>query len=132
MVRLTYEEERRLNENIAIGMLIVSLPTFLLLYYVIPSPWGKTLTSKRQFYFGPLIPSRISWFVFESPNLIWSYFCWRKRRDDVDSVNQILLLLFVIHYIQRDIVFPLIISKNTKPLPLAVVLAAFFYCSVNG
>lgn len=133
MFGLTHEEEVRLNESIALGMLGISLPIFFVLRYIIPySPWGKTMLSKRQLYLGPFLPPRISWFVFESPNLIWSYVCWKERRQNLDRVNQVLLLLFVIHYIQRDIVYPLLISSNTKPMPLAVVVIAFCYCSANG
>ena len=132
MFSLEYEEELLLNQRVAIGMLCISLPTFLLLYYMIPSPWGKTLLSKRQLYLGPLLPPRISWIVFESPNLGWSYMCWKERRGNLDGVNQVLLLLFVIHYVQRDLVYPLLLSKYTKPMPLVVVIAAFCYCNVNG
>ena len=133
MFNLTYEEEWLLNQRVAQGMIVASLPTFVVLRHLVPSPWGKTMLSKRrQALLGPLLPPRLSWFIFESPNLVWSYLCWSERRQHVDRVNQLLLSLFVLHYIQRDLAYPLILSTNTKPMPLAVVLVAFVYCNVNG
>lgn len=133
MFNLTYEEELLLNERISRAMLLISLPTFFVLRYLVPSPWGKTMLSKRrQAFLGPLLPPRLSWFIFESPNLIWSYICWRERREDLEGINQVLLSLFVLHYLQRDILYPLILSTNTKAMPLAIVMFAFSYCNVNG
>lgn len=133
MFGLTYEEELLLNERIAQGMLLVSLPVFVLLRYFVPSPWGKTLISPtRQARLGPLLLPRLSWFLFESPNLIWSFVCWKERRRNLEASNQILLCLFFIHYTQRAILYPLILSKNTKRMPFEVVASAFVYCNVNG
>lgn len=133
MFNLTYEEELLMNDRISLGMLLASLPAFVVLRYLMPSPWGKTMMSKqKQATLGPRLPPRLSWFIFESPNLIWSYLCWKERREDLDGVNQLILSLFVLHYIQRDILYPLILSTNTKPMPLAVVALAFVYCNVNG
>lgn len=133
MFGMTLHDEFQLNERIAKGMLLISIPTFAILRYVMPSPWGKTLLSKeRQAMLGPTLPPRISWFLFESPNLVWSFVCWSEQRKDMDTANDLLLSLFVLHYIQRAIVYPLILSTNTKPIPLSVVVTAFIFCNVNG
>lgn len=128
MLSLMSEEERLLLERIATGMLLMSIPTFLVLYHIIPAPWGKTLSHKM----GPLLPARAAWAFFESPNLIWSYVCWKHRREKLAYINQFLLLLFVMHYVQRAILYPLFLSNNTNQMPIAVVLCAFVFCNVNG
>jgi hypothetical protein len=128
MFDLSYEEERILHEQIPNGMVYISLPIF-----VIPSLWGKTLaTDQKQWWLGPLLPARISWFVFESPNLVWSYICWQQRRADLSAANVLLLVLFVLHYLRRAILYPVTMSPQTKPMPAAVVLSAFCYCNFNG
>jgi hypothetical protein len=109
-------------------MLLISVLTFLVLYHVIPAPWGKTLSHKV----GPLLPARASWLFFESPNLIWSYLCWRQRRNSLADINQFLLMLFVIHYAQRAIIYPIFLSNNTRKMPTAVVLCGFAFTTVNG
>ena len=125
MFGLSFEDERTLHERIAYAILLQSVPIFIILYWVVPAPWGKTVNTN----FGPLIPARLAWFVFESPNLIWSYICWRR---EMELVNQILLALFVLHYLQRCVIYPLLLSANTTPMPLTVVLAALSFCTFNG
>lgn len=134
MFGLSYDEERLLHEKIAYVMIYVSLPVFLTLYYVLPAPWGKTLAiDSKPWWLGPLLPARISWFVFESPNLVWALICWKQRRQvDMNLASQILLSLFVLHYIRRAIVYPLTMSPKTKPMPAAIVLSAVSYCAFNG
>jgi len=130
----SYEEERLWHEQIACAIIFVSFPQFLTLYFLIPAPWGKTLSLERKpWWLGPLLPARWSWFVFESPNLIWAVVCWYQRGPQTLPIaNIILLSLFVLHYIRRAIVYPLTMSSNTKAMPALVVLAALCYCTFNG
>jgi len=158
MFGLSLEDERIFHERLAWGVIWTSLPCFVVLLWIIPSPWGKTATVPRQQpqtgnkeqqphtatkYLGPLLPAKIAWMVFESPNLIFAYWCWKERPRDsmiTDStttlgglpVNQVLFAIFVVHYIRRAIVYPLQLGKSTKGLPLAVVLSGLVYCSING
>jgi hypothetical protein len=127
MFGLTVEEELHLLDLLAYFIIFLSLPIFLTLTYVIPAPWGKT--SQRRYNLGPCIPARIAWFVFESPNLVWSYVCWKS---ETPRINKLLLLLFVLHYLQRAILYPLRMSPSSKQMPLAVVASAFSFCSFNG
>jgi hypothetical protein len=46
--------------------------------------------------------------------------------------NKILLLCFLIHYINRSIIFPLRMSSDRNPMPLSVMLLAFSFCTWNG
>jgi 3-oxo-5-alpha-steroid 4-dehydrogenase 1 len=132
MFGISIEEEKAFHEQISQGMLVISLPIFLTLYFVLPAPWGKTLSDKHQWFLGPLLPARISWFIFESPNLVWSYVCWRQRRDDVGAMNIFLFSLFVLHYIRRAVIYPIMMSSNTKRMPTVIVLSALCYCCCNG
>lgn len=130
MFGLSHNEEEQLLQRLSMGLLFISIPTFLILYFVIPAPWGKTRASMG--WLGQMLPARLSWIVFESPNLVWAYICGRSKREDLPAMNSFLLLLFVIHYIQRAILYPLCLSRNTKAMPALVVLAAFLFCGVNG
>jgi len=132
MFGLSYEDERDLHHQIALGMIFISLPIFITLYWIIPSPWGKTFSTLQQWYLGPLLPARLSWFLFECPNLVWSFLCYRQVHKTINPVNLLLLTLFIGHYIQRAILYPLLMSSNTKRMPAAVVLSAFSFCNVNG
>jgi hypothetical protein len=138
MFGYSFEEERALHESVAWGMLLMAIPTYITLAHVVPQPWGKTLdtqnTSNNPWYLvaAPMLPARLAWFIFESPNLFWSFMCWKHRRETLPWTNQLLLGLFVLHYIQRSIVYPLLISSHTKRIPSAVVLSATVYTNFNG
>lgn len=92
------------------------------------APWGKTIS----YSFGPLLPARISWFFFESPNLMWSYLCWWNCQHQLPVSNLLLLILFSMHYVQRAVLYPMRMSPNTTPMPLTVVVVAFCFTSFNG
>lgn len=68
--------------------------------------YGRLSNSLAKVYFSP----RIGWFVFEVPNLIWAaYFLFYLK-------NPLTLpyALFIIHYINRDIIYPLRLKSTTK------------------
>jgi hypothetical protein len=71
--------------------------------------------------------------VFECPNLLWSIVCffWRTRRQ-LDRLNALLFSLFVLHYVQRSIFYPLRLKPGRNGIPLATVASAFLYCNING
>ncbi|CAN0034593.1 unnamed protein product, partial [Heterosigma akashiwo] len=52
---------------------------------------------------GPLWNAKLCWILMECPNLLMAAACWRNGREAVKSnkCNQILLLMFVLHYINR-------------------------------
>ena len=77
--------------------LLSSLPTFLITRFIIVAPFGRhvpsssffssnekklnknnqTINSNRyRWWYGPKFNARLSWFLFECPNLIWSCYCY--------------------------------------------------------
>ena len=100
-----------------------------LIYILIQAPWGKTIS----YSFGPLLPARICWFFFESPNIFWIYVCWYNcPHRPLPTSNVLLLILFLFHYVQRTVIYPILMSPNTTPMPATVVLAAFCFTIFNG
>ena len=122
---LTLSVEEDFHWWISITVIVVSLPVFLL-----EIPISKSMSTWR--FLGPSLPARLSWFLFEIPNLIWSAICVIKVDHQLPPTNKLLLSLFVLHYIQRTIFFPLRMSPTAKGMPLAVVLAALVYTIANG
>eukprot|EP01039_Chlorochromonas_danica_P003165 gene3165-3465_t len=115
------------------AMFYCGFATFALLL-LLRVPYGRYSTAKG---WGPLLPAWLAWMVMESPNL-WIPILIYYSRQSVSTnfpgnqrANQVLLTLFLIHYLQRTIIFPLTL-KETKPMPLTVMLSAFFYCLWNG
>ncbi|GAX12692.1 3-oxo-5-alpha-steroid 4-dehydrogenase 1 [Fistulifera solaris] len=126
---LLHLEDPIVHQWVVTGILISSLPTYLALTYI-PETWGKTLTTDSLLArFFPSISAPVAWCFFEIPNLYWSAYYWKA----VSSQQQhILLSFFVLHYVQRSILYPLMLAKSTKRIPLPVVLAAFAFTNCNG
>lgn len=135
--------------------LLSSLPTYLVTRYVIVAPFGRHVPpkprnnggSEYRWWFGPAFDARISWFLFECPNLIWSwYWCWYHRdfdspmrmalSSDYDrpgiSTNIVLASLFTLHYINRAIVYPMRMNTDSHEVPLLVTVCAALITSWNG
>jgi len=117
----------------SISMIIIGTITFIACTFI-TAPYGRYSTDKG---WGFLLPSKLSWFLMESPNLwlppiIYSYMgsieCFSS------GPNKILLGMFIIHYIQRSIIYPVfrISGKNHQPTPVSVTILAFTYCFWNG
>jgi len=152
MFGLSRDDEGLLHDTVAWGMLWLSVPTFLLLYFIAPSLWGKTLSatstsasnmktsgginSAQQLLLptGIFVDARVGWVAFESPNLIWSAVCYAHRDEAVfGPTNALLLTLFVAHYVNRGIVYPLFATgRRRRKLPVEVVLSAAAYTACNG
>ena len=119
------------------GTLYLAPITFLFLRYVFPPNWGKNFKT----LLGPkfIVPPRIGWCLFEIPNIFWAAVCYYQRTQQSTSsqsslplANTILLGLFIGHYINRAIVYPLTLNPHSKPLPLEICLAANLYTNING
>jgi hypothetical protein len=59
------------------------------------------------------VDPRFGWFFFEVPNLVWAYYFIFVK----DSPMTLAFALFIIHYVNRDIIYPLTL-KTTTPVPL--------------
>lgn len=88
-----------------------------------PIYYGRLSSSLSKILINP----KIAWFLFEVPNLIWVFYFLLFKHASV-SLG---LLLFTIHYINRDILYPLSLKTTTK-VPLEIILTCILYTSANG
>ena len=108
-----------LETIIGILLVIYALASWMqLLGY---SAYGRTSSNKLA------LPNKISWFLMESPNLFWIYYFAKTHSFQLNLP----MFLFMIHYINRTIIYPL---RSTSHSKMAVVAsaAAFVYTSMNG
>ena len=85
--------------------------------------YGRVKGSILKVQFDP----KISWFLFEVANLIWAIYFIFVQGDSL-SLGYI---LFIIHYINRDIIYPLRM-KTTNKVPLDLIFAATSFTTANG
>jgi 3-oxo-5-alpha-steroid 4-dehydrogenase 1 len=103
-------------------------------------------------WLGPMVSSKWSWMIFESPCWIWTVVLWNDQRQQqqdryyqpwtmmkvsssVGSTPKAhvmgLLSWFSLHYLYRSLCYPMKISNHSK-MPVGISLMAFCYNSLNG
>lgn len=85
--------------------------------------YGRLSSSFSSIYINP----KLGWFVFEVPNLIWAFYFIFIQGDSLSLAY----VLFIIHYINRDIIYPLSL-KSATTVPLEIMLSAFSFTFANG
>ncbi len=121
-------------------MIVTGAITFVSTF-VIAAPYGKFSASKG---WGFLLPANIAWMLMETPNLWMSGLILFASLEGpgIEGLetsnlpifslnNQVLLGMFLLHYFNRSIIFPITMPEG-NPMPVTVMLLAFFYCSWNG
>ena len=161
---VTTPDQIQLHSLLSKLFLLFSLPTYLFTRYVIVAPFGRHVPARGRHddgrsggyrrWFGPAFDARVSWFLFECPNLIWSwyYFCWHWRDSENFhpesqsspsamasptrvmriSTNAVLASLFALHYVNRAIIYPMRMNPNSQEVPLLVIFSAAAVTSLNG
>lgn len=113
------------------GMVSTALVTFVATT-VISAPYGRYTTPKG---WGPLIPAKLAWFFMESPNL-WItaivYLYFSNEGCSSNRYNSTLTCMFVLHYMNRSVLYPLRMPRDANPMPISVCFLAFSYCVWNG
>jgi 3-oxo-5-alpha-steroid 4-dehydrogenase 1 len=109
----------------------VTVATF---YFSQPQvPYGRYSNSNGSGW-GPKIPARVAWIVMESPTLIIMslLFFHFGSKDAIQSrSNQFLISFFVIHYLNRAVIYPFRMSQSA-PMPITVLLIAWLYVVWNS
>ncbi|XP_076599731.1 3-oxo-5-alpha-steroid 4-dehydrogenase 2b [Chaetodon auriga] len=76
------------------------------------------------------IPARLAWFLQEMPALLIPLLLLFTSHKPSSMGKYLLLGTFCMHYIQRTFVYSLL--TRGKPFPLSAMVAAGFFCSLNG
>jgi len=107
-----------------IAMAVVIFPFVLR----ITAPYGRHTT--RQW--GPLISNRIGWILMESPALLLFAGLFLFGSNVHTLVTWMFFTVWMTHYINRTVIFPLRLRTKGKKMPLSIVLMAFSFNLVNG
>jgi steroid 5-alpha reductase family enzyme len=107
-----------------VGFALLLFPVILM----IPAPYGRH--SKTNW--GPMINNNLGWFIMEAPALfIFAFFVFAGT-----GVKQIVVFVFaflwIAHYINRVIIFPIRIRTAGKKMPVVIMIFALFFNLMNG
>tara|TARA_B100001996_G_scaffold240020_1_gene185531 strand:- start:1101 stop:1862 length:762 start_codon:yes stop_codon:yes gene_type:complete len=107
---------------IAIGF--VAFP-FILKY---DAPYGRHTSNN----WGPLVDNKLAWIVMELPALILCPLIVFLSENILSNVTKFFILLWVIHYFNRSVIFPIRIKTNKKKMPFIIAFLAIIFNVING
>lgn len=109
------------------GWILVAIVAFLYLLRQ-NAPYGRHM----QPGWGPTLDNRLGWFLMEFPVIV--VFLTALFWDGRGISPQVALFsgCFLLHYINRSIVFPLRLRTHGKRMPWAIVFSAIGFNLVNG
>ena len=91
------------------------------------APYGKHSTKK----WGKTIDNKTGWVLMELPALITCPLIYYIIVDEI-SLSTGFIFIWITHYFNRTIIYPLKIKTNGKKIPIAIVASAFFFNVING
>jgi len=101
-----------------------------------PAPYGRysATTGISSWIYGPPINAKLAWMLQEMPSVaVPAILLFQSKCVLLSSVpNLILTILFMTHYVQRSIIYPLRMTENAKPTPVVTLLMAAVFCLYNG
>lgn len=105
----------------------LALLTFFVLLRI-DAPYGRH--SRRDW--GPTVPHKVGWIVMElfSP-LAFTYF-FLAGNQAKSLVTWTFLVLWLLHYLNRSLIYPLRQPTQGHPMPVVVMGSAIFFNTVNG
>jgi len=114
-------------EWISWAWIAIGIITFLYLFKT-TAPYGRHSNER----WGPMVDNRWGWFIMEVFVLvILAYFLWAGEKT-LNTVSGIMVGLFVFHYVNRSIVFPLRLKTKGKKMPLIIMVSAMLFNTMNG
>eukprot|EP01095_Lingulamoeba_sp_RSL-Kostka_P015305 TRINITY_DN698_c5_g1_i1.p1 TRINITY_DN698_c5_g1~~TRINITY_DN698_c5_g1_i1.p1 ORF type:complete len:345 (-),score=70.03 TRINITY_DN698_c5_g1_i1:281-1315(-) len=123
---------------ICLGLFVSGLFSFISLLFI-NAPYGR-YAQKRSKGWGPLIPVKyvwLGWVIMEAPSSLFMIGNWiiatfiNPQEQTTYLANRIMIVLFLIHYINRAFVYPLRI-KPRSPMIFSIPIMAFLFCALNG
>jgi hypothetical protein len=107
-----------------IGIALLIFPVIL----KIPAPYGRHARTN----WGPMINNKLGWFLMEAPALFVFLYFILTGANVKQNVIMVFALLWIIHYFNRVIIFPLRIRITGKKMPLVIMIFALFFNLING
>lgn len=107
-----------------IGFALLLFPVIL----KISAPYGRHARTT----WGPMINNRIGWFIMEAPALVVFTYLVFTGAGFKQIVILVFSMLWIIHYFNRVIIFPLRIRTAGKKMPVVIMVFALFFNLING
>jgi len=108
-----------------IFMILAAITVFIILFFI-TAGYGQHRTKKWGF----AINNKLAWVVMEIPTMLFIlFFFMGKRTHEITAI--VFLAIWLIHYIQRTFIFPLLIKGKDK-MPITIVLMGITFNGLNA
>ena len=114
-------EEIIIYWGILIASAVVALGIFVLLFFI-SAPYGRHVRKG----WGPSINSKWGWIIMESPAVIIFSILFAVSDRKVELVPIIFFILWLLHYVQRDLIFPFFL-RTKKRMPLLIMFFGMIF-----
>ena len=105
----------------------VAALSFLALLFV-TAPYGRHVRGG----WGPTIPSTVGWVLMEIPAVLVFLAFFLVSDRTAAPVPLVFLGMWLLHYVNRSLVFPFRRRGGERPMPLSIAGSGFFFNLVNG
>ena len=119
--------EPQLHFWLVLLVFALAAQTFILLLWV-NAPYGRFSRDG----WGPAIPSRTAWIVFESPAGVVFAAVYFSGQHALERAPLVLLAAWQFHYLVRTLVFPLRMRETGKRIPAVIVAMAILFNVLNA
>ena len=92
------------------------------------APYGRHTNRK----WGILMDNRLGWIIMEAVSLFFFAYFFLTGDNPISTPMWVFFAMYAGHYINRSFIFPLRTRTSGKKIPLAVVLMAMIFNTVNG
>ena len=104
----------------------VAICTFIYLFYE-SAPYGRHIKNG----WGIDIPARLGWIVMESPCVILMIAFSIIAKEQLETIHQIFILLWLTHYVHRSFIYPFAVEMTNPKMPISIAVSAFFFNIIN-
>jgi len=94
----------------------------------VTAPFGRHTTEK----WGPTINNKLGWFIMELPSIAIMTWFLLTGNDTMPSFVWVLFGLWILHYFNRTVIYPMRIKPTPKRMPVVIVGSAIFFNLVNA
>lgn len=94
----------------------------------IPAPYGR----HNRKGWGPAISNRAGWIIMELPSLIIFILFFFSGVNMPSGITWIFFAIWVFHYSNRSILYPLRTKTRKKKMPVLIILFALIFNLING
>lgn len=107
--------------------IILALITLALLLFV-SAPYGRHIRKG----WGPTLDHRVGWFLMECTSLFVFSFFFFAGEAEKSWLNYLFASFWMLHYVNRALIYPLRQKGKRKEMPWAIALFGFLFNCVNG